>query len=421
MNSMKTLRERRGSLVRDAQNIIDSSVREGRVPSAGDETRIQNIRRDIFSVDCDIQKLNAELRSGISMPGACLGDLPLEGYSLVRALNGAASGHLDGIEAEASQEIARRSGVNPSGFFVPNAALIERRAMSVSGDSGNYGGRAVQTDVSEDFIAALRPMSRVIQAGAQVFAGLSHSLAFPAQAAASTASWKGEVAELDQATSTINQIELSPKRVGAHTEMSNQLLIQTNSAVDRFVRADLLGAIASAIDAAAIAGAGSPAPTGILSTSGIGDVAGGTNGLAPTWAHIVALIGKVADANADLGKLAFLTNSKAMARLRSTPKVASTDSKMILEGNSLLDYPIYGSNNVPSTLTKGTASGVCSAIIFGNFEDILIGQFGLGSDVIVDRFSKATNGITRIVVNSYVDVALRRAASFSAFKDVLTT
>jgi HK97 family phage major capsid protein len=344
----------------------------------------------------------------------------LEGYSLLRALNGAAGGHLDGLEAEVSQEISRRSGVNPSGFFVPNSALIERRAMSVTGDSGAYGGAAVQTDVAEDFLAALRPMSKVIAAGASIFSGLTHSLAFPAQAAASTAAWKTEVAALDEVTPEINQITLSPKRVGAFTELSNQLLIQTNSAVERFVRQDLLAAIATAIDSAAIAGAGSPAPTGILATSGIGDVAGGTNGLAPTWAHLVALVGKVADANADLGKLAFISNSKVASKLRSTPKVASTDSMMILEDDRILNYLFHVSNNVPSNLTKGTSSGVCSAILFGNFEDVLIGQFGAGTDIIVDRFSKATTGITRIVANSYVDVAIRRAASFSAMKDALT-
>jgi hypothetical protein len=93
---------------------------------------------------------------------------------------------------------------------------------------------------------------------------------------------------------------------------------------------------------------------------------------------------------------------------------------MVLEGDALLNYPVYGSNNVPSNLDKGDAEGICSALIFGNWADILIGQFGAGTDIIVDRFSKATTGITRIVANSYVDVAVRRAASFAAMKDALT-
>ncbi len=92
---------------------------------------------------------------------------------------------------------------------------------------------------------------------------------------------------------------------------------------------------------------------------------------------------------------------------------------MLLELETLLNYIVHGSNNVPSTLTKGTASGTCSAMIFGNFEDLLIGSFGAGTDIIVDRFSKATTGITRIVANSYCDVAVRRPESFAAIKDIL--
>lgn len=417
---LKQLQEQRGSLLKQADTIVRASIAEKRDLNSSESEKLGGLKSDIFRVDQDIARAQSEMRSDMSRIESRSGGMNIEGYSLLRALNGAAGGHLSGFEAEVSQEIARRSGVSPSGFFVPNSALIERRGMSVTADAGIYGGSAVQTDVSEDFLAALRPLSQVIAAGANIFSGLSHSLAFPAQNAASTASWKTEVAGLDEVTSEISQISLSPKRVGAFTELSNQLLIQTNSAVEKFVRMDLLSAIATAIDAAALAGAGSPAPTGVLATSGIGDIAGGTNGSVPTWAHITGLVGKVADANADFGKLAFITNSKVLTKLRSTAKVASTDSVMILEGDSLLNYPVYGSNNVPSNLTKGSATAICSAILFGNWEDILIGQFGAGTDLIVDRFSKATTGITRIVANSYVDVAVRRAASFAAMKDALT-
>ena len=421
MQSLKVLKENRGDLMKEASITIQQAEVEKRELSAGETVRLDSIKRKIFQCDKDIAQTEAEFRMNVvHSESRNNGEMNLEGYSLTRAINQAASGHLDGLEGEVSQEISRRSGVNPNGFFVPNSALTQKRGMSVTGDAGIYGGKAVQTDIADEFLDALRPLSRVIAAGATIFSGLTHSLAFPAQTAASTASWKSEIAALDEVTPEIAQITLSPKRVGAFCELSNQLLMQTNGNVEAFIRRDLLSAIATAIDAAAIAGAGSPAPTGILATSGIGDVAGGTNGLAPTWAHLIALIGKVADANADLGKLAFLTNSKVLAKLRSTPKVASTDSRMILEGNTLLDYPVYGSNNVPSTLDKGTAENICSAILFGNWEDILIGQFGAGTDVIVDRFSKATTGITRIVANSYVDVAVRRAASFAAMKDALT-
>jgi HK97 family phage major capsid protein len=70
------------------------------------------------------------------------------------------------------------------------------------------------------------------------------------------------------------------------------------------VQGDLALILALAIQAAAIKGGGSNQPTGILGTSGIGDVAGGTNGAQPTFANLVALETAVATANADIGSLA---------------------------------------------------------------------------------------------------------------------
>lgn len=417
--TLKELQEKRGRLVREAESVLTQSNVEKRDVSASENIRLDSIKSEIFSLDRKIASELAEATMGIAAQSRGA-DMPLEGYSILRAINGAASGRLDGLEREASDEIARRSGQAPSGFYVPNGALIQKRGMSVTGDSGANGANAVQTDVM-DILEALRPLSRVISAGATLFGGLSSNLLIPKQAAASTASWKTEVAALDEVTSEIGQITLSPRRVGAFSELSNQLLVQSNGNVERFVRNDLMQAIASAIDAAAINGAGGAAPVGILETSGIGDVPLGTNGAALTWAHIVQLVGKVADANADFGSLAWLTNSKVIGKLRSTPKVASTDSVMILEGSSLLDYPVYGTNNVPSNFDKGDSDGICSAILFGNWEDVLIGQFGMGTDLIVDRFSKATNGITRLVSTSYVDIQIRRAESFAAAKDVLTS
>ena len=48
------------------------------------------------------------------------------------------------------------------------------------------------------------------------------------------------------------------------------------------------------------------------------------------------------------------------------------------------------SNNVPSNLTKGSSSGVCSALIYGNFSDLLIGLFG-DSEILVDPYSAFTD------------------------------
>ena len=74
---------------------------------------------------------------------------------------------------------------------------------------------------------------------------------------------------------------------------------------------------------------------------------------------------------------------------------------------------------MPSNLTKGSSSGVCSAMIFGNWADLLIGQWG-GLDILVDKFTNGTSGGTRVIALLDMDIAVRRIASFAAIRDATT-
>ena len=72
-------------------------------------------------------------------------------------------------------------------------------------------------------------------------------------------------------------------------ELSSSALWSTLD-IDQIIRADFDALLTDAIDAAAINGSGSSnQPLGILNTSGIGSVAGGTSGLAPTLDHLLDL------------------------------------------------------------------------------------------------------------------------------------
>jgi HK97 family phage major capsid protein len=74
---------------------------------------------------------------------------------------------------------------------------------------------------------------------------------------------------------------------------------------------DIARTIALMIDLGALNGSGSSnQPRGVMNTVGIGSVAGGTNGLAPTWDHIVDLESALATVNAPTGSLGYLTNAK---------------------------------------------------------------------------------------------------------------
>lgn len=343
-------------------------------------------------------------------------------YSLFRAINASASGNWSnaGLERDASNEIAKRLGKEPRGFYTPNDIDWGRRDMTVG--TNTAGGFMKGTDhMASDFVDALRPMLVLADLGAKMMTGLQGDVAIPALNAKTTTYWVAESGAPTEGAPTVRQITMSPKTVGAYVDISRKLSKQSSPDAENIFRNDMVSQVASAIDTVGINGGGSNEPTGILQTSGIGSVNMGDNGLAPTWVSVVNNVREVSIDNALGGNLAFLTNPKVVGKMRQVVRVASTDSRFIMdENNTLMGYRVVQTNNVPSGLTKGTSSGVCSAIIFGNFNDIIIGQWG-GTDVLVDPYTGSGSGTIRVVVFADVDVAVRHAESFSATQDYLTT
>lgn len=75
---------------------------------------------------------------------------------------------------------------------------------------------------------------------------------------------------------------------------------------------------------------------------------------------------------------------------------------------------------MPSNLTKGSASKVCSAIVFGNYADLLIGLWG-GLDMMVDPYTLGKEGATRVIAYQEIDIAIRHPESFAVMQAALTS
>lgn len=306
-----------------------------------------------------------------------------------------------------------------------NEALAMYRDLTVG--SATAGGNLVATELlGSSFIDLLRNAMVLDKLGVTWLRDLNGNIAIPSQTGAATAYWVAESGAPTESAQAVGQVTMTPKTVGAFTDYSRRLLLQSSVDVEAFVRADLAAIIALAIQTAAINGSGSNnEPTGLLNTSGIGSVAGGDNGAAPTYDHMVDLESAIAIANADAGTMAYLTNAKVRGKLRKTQEFASTNGKAVWTSGrergmgEVLGYDAVVTNAVPSTLTKGTANGVCSAIAYGNWADLLIGMWG-GLDVMLDPYTGATSGTKRVVALQDVDIAARRVASFAAMKDALT-
>jgi HK97 family phage major capsid protein len=114
----------------------------------------------------------------------------------------------------------------------------------------------------------------------------------------------------------------------------------------------------------------------------------------------------------------YVSNSKVRGRAKQTVLEAGQAS-YLLQNNEINGYPFEMSNHIPSNLTKGTAAGTCSAVLFGDFSKLVIGQWGF-MDLSVDDKSRKKEGYIEITANVYLDVAVLEPTAFTVCKDVTT-
>ena len=256
-----------------------------------------------------------------------------------------------------------------------------------------------------DFIDVLRNASSVMQAGATMLTGLQGDVKIPKKTAASTAGWIAtEGGASSESEPTFGQVTMSPKTVGAFTDITRLMMMQSSLDIENLVRNDLSTGIALAIDNGALQGSGSSGqPTGIANTSGI-NAPTSFAAANPTFAEVVAMETAVAEDNALLGNLAYILPASMAGALKTTAKDAGS-GQFVLAGGEMNGYRAIVSNQV----TAGD-------LYFGNFADCLIGMYG-GLDITVDPYTSSTSGTVRIVALQTMDVAVRHAVSFAYNND----
>lgn len=324
------------------------------------------------------------------------------------------------FERECSEAAEQVEGIEGNGIRVPYDVLVGEKRDLVVG-TPTAGGNVVSTDLlASSFIELLRNRTQVVQAGATVLDGLQGNIAIPQQTGGATAYWVNESGSPTESQQSIDQVAMTPKTVGAYTDFSRKLMLQSSIGVEAFVRSDLTRVLGIEKDRVALNGSGAdPEPRGVLQTTGIGAIAPATNGQAPTWEHIVGLETELAADNADVGAMSYFVNARGRGRLKTT-LVDSGSGQFIwpVNGTQINGYGAFTTNQVPGDLTQGTGTNL-SAIIFGNWNDLLIGEWG-GISLMVDPYTHSTSGTIRVVVLHDCDIAVRHPESFAAMTDAIT-
>jgi HK97 family phage major capsid protein/HK97 family phage prohead protease len=337
-----------------------------------------------------------------------------------------------GFERELSQEISRKSGKSPEGFYVPSSVWGKGRAkrdfnVGTAGEAGNLVQTSLQSDA---FLDALRNELQTAALGLTVLTGLRDNVDLPRKSAISTLGMLTETGAASETQPGTSKATLSPKRIGAFVEPSKQALIQSAIALEQMLADDLIASAAGLIEDQIINGSGTlPNMRGIRNTAGIGAVIAGTNGLTVAWGHFTDLESACSSVNASPGQLSgYLTNHKVRNRAKNVtrgtnlPFIIDPDVLPGPDGYTRINgYRAAYSNWVPSNLTKGTSNGICSAAIFSS--DWSLGVLGLFGppDITIDPYTLAATGQVRITLNQYVDFAIRQPAAFAMISDMLTT
>lgn len=392
--------EAKKSAQMDAAKIIELGARHNQVEMA----------QKAVAMGRSIDEFRGELLDVVGSKGAVepqnigMSEKEVRQFSIVKAVRALANPHDRKAQEEAAFEFecSRATGRNTQGIIVPADVLNSyKRDLNTTDESALFaddfrGG---------DFVDVLRNSSSVMAAGATVLSGLSGDVKIPKKASAASASWVGEGSPVGESELTASAITMTPRTVGAFTDVTTQLLAQSSLDIENLIRDDLAQAIAIAMDKAALEGTGTGGqPTGILNTTGVNQVANFA-GANPTWAEVVGLETAVAEDNALSGALGYILPASMYGSLKTTEKASGTAQFVVEPGGTINGYNAIVSN-------QATAGN----LYFGNFNDVLVGLFG-GLELVVDPYSNAPSGLIRITARQMMDVAVRHAQSFAFGND----
>lgn len=384
MNSIELI-DKKEQLQLKAQNIINQGKHESRKLTTDEEREYNDLCKQIADTENEIRQLNQKLNKKETMKK--------ETFSLLKAVRAIANNQqLD----ERSQQVVnagiaemRKSGQSYSGQII---LPVEERA-DVQATVADHGQEIVAED-KLNILAPLRDKLVLSAAGANFMTGLVGNVSIPTYSG-STVGWAGEVDAAKDGAGTFGEVELSPKRLTAYVDISKQFLIQDSVSAEALLRKDIVDALSNKLESTILGAVAGDA------TKPAGLFAGVTADTAAiTFADILKKEQTLEEKNVG-GNIKFIASPAAKAVLRTTAVGGTkSDLRMLMEGNEI--------DGISTLVTNGMTS---KGLILGNFNDLVIGQWG-GIDLTVDPYTQAANGKIRLVVNAYFDAKPQRADSF---------
>lgn len=403
MNSLE-LKDAINKYIVECRSIIDTCKSEMRLMSEEEKARYDELKKLIASKKDELQKLEEELNS-YEAPEMDADEQEVEKnerknmnktkFSLLKAIRSVVNNqNLDSVSQSvinAGANEFRKAGVSYAGQ-IQLPTLEERAAITVTSE----GEDVVVTDVF-DIMEPLRAKNVLVEAGAKFMTGLVGNVQIPIMSA-SNVTWEGETASAKDGAGSFTNVTLTPKRLTAYIDISKQFINQDSIGAEAVIRQDLINAINNKLEATILgAGAGSATePTGMFNSK--------TPTATTTFDKVTALEATVEAANV-IGECKYILSPTAKAAFRNMQKGA-TGGPMVLE-----------SGEIDGTKTLSTSHVGANNYVYGDFSNLAIGSWG-AIDLTVDPYTKAADGMIRIVVNAFFDAKVLRSEAFAYGKTI---
>jgi HK97 family phage major capsid protein len=405
------LKEKRSKKIADMQQTLQKAEQESRDLSDTESQAFDSAKAEIRSLDQQISRAETVAELERRADAAPVTEQPFtqleQRVSVLAALRHLMDPNkypLEGAEREYSAEMSRRSGQQPAGVYVPFSTL-ETRAPMLTTTSPEIVPTVHRADL---YIDAFRRALISQRLGVRILTGLSGNLSIPKRGAGTSSGWVAENIALPETGMDFDSMTMTPRHVGAWTELSRQLILQSSPDVETLIRDDLARAVAEKVDEALInGGAVATEPTGILRASGT--LQGSMTG--PTWAQILAVIGLLEDNNVP-GAWQWLFSPKAARVLRGTTKNPANLEYLFQEGR-VGELPAMSTSFVPD------ASATLGCAIAGDFAQVMIGIWGaldLSTNPWAEGPYKKGNVLVRAL--SSLDIGVRDPRAFVVIDDI---
>lgn len=249
----------------------------------------------------------------------------------------------------------------------------------------------------------LRRHSAIARAGATfITLPVLQDTPVPSINRASLAAWGSPSADIGD--SGIDMTDSKPHRLSAHIVASKQLLRNAPILAASFIEAQLLSAIGSAIDKAALDGDGTgDTPVGLLTDPGLSEYEQAGASLAV--ADLLGMEETIAGNHGEDGieTLAWLVDPGTRQALRALPRMAGGTTPAWPDGTATGPLGIRG---------HASPWAPAATCILGRFEDLLVIQ-STAIEFQPNPYSLDTEGFVRILIQGWFDiVALNPGGSF---------